>query len=77
VFVRFVDTFSQETAMPAEAPRPGSDATAQTPAEAVLPRTPQPMTRGEEWFAANREAFDFWNREIARNGLPFDRYRQF
>jgi len=35
------------------------------------------MTRGEEWFAANREAFDFWNREIARNGLPFDRYRQF
>jgi antitoxin CcdA len=29
-----------------------------------------------KWFEENREAFDFWNRDIEENGLPFDEYRQ-
>ena len=32
--------------------------------------------RRQKWFEENREAFDFWNREIEENGLPFDEYRQ-
>jgi antitoxin CcdA len=30
-----------------------------------------------KWLADNREAFDFWNRDIEENGLPLDVYRQF
>ncbi len=29
-----------------------------------------------KWFEENREAFDYWNRDMAENGLPFDEYRQ-
>ena len=33
--------------------------------------------RRKAWMEANKEAFDFWNDEIERNGLPLDQYRQF
>ena len=33
--------------------------------------------RRKQWLEANRDAFDFWNAEIEREGLPLDRYRQF
>jgi antitoxin CcdA len=33
--------------------------------------------RRKAWLEANREAFEFWNDDIGRNGLPLDRYRQF
>jgi antitoxin CcdA len=33
--------------------------------------------RRKEWLEANREALDFWNDEIDRNGLPLDAFRQF
>lgn len=29
-----------------------------------------------KWLEENREAIDYWNRDIAENGLPFDEYRQ-
>jgi post-segregation antitoxin (ccd killing protein) len=69
------DKFSQETTMPADAARPGSDAAAQTSADAMLPQAVQTPTRVQEWLGANREALDYWNRDIAANGLPLDRYR--
>jgi antitoxin CcdA len=33
--------------------------------------------RRKRWLEANREALDFWNAEIERDGLPLDAYRQF
>jgi antitoxin CcdA len=30
-----------------------------------------------KWLEDNREAFDYWNRDMAENGLPLDKYRQF
>ena len=30
-----------------------------------------------KWIEENREAFDYWNRDIAENGLPLDKYRKF
>jgi antitoxin CcdA len=33
--------------------------------------------RRKQWLEANREAFEFWNAEIERDGLPLDGYRQF
>jgi len=33
--------------------------------------------RRRKWFEENRGAFDFWNRDMAENGLPLDEYRQF
>jgi antitoxin CcdA len=33
--------------------------------------------RRKQWLEANREALDFWNDEIGRNGLPLDGFRQF
>ncbi len=33
--------------------------------------------RRQQWLEANREALDFWNAEIERDGLPLDDYRQF
>ncbi len=30
-----------------------------------------------KWLEENREAFDYWNRDMAENGLPLDEYRQF
>lgn len=32
--------------------------------------------RRQKWLEENRDAFDFWNREIEEHGLPFDEYRQ-
>ena len=63
--------------MPANATLPGSDEAAQTSVEATSPATCQTEARVQEWIAANREAFDYWNRDMAANGLPFDCYRQF
>ena len=33
--------------------------------------------RRPKWLEDNREAFEFWNRDIEENGLPLDEYRQF
>jgi antitoxin CcdA len=33
--------------------------------------------RRKQWLDANREALDFWNAEIGRDGLPLDEFRQF
>jgi antitoxin CcdA len=30
-----------------------------------------------KWLEENREAFDYWNRDMAENGLPLEKYRQF
>jgi antitoxin CcdA len=30
-----------------------------------------------KWVEENREAFDYWNRDMAENGLPLEKYRQF
>jgi len=29
-----------------------------------------------KWLEENREAFEYWNRDLEENGLPFDAYRQ-
>jgi len=63
--------------MPANPTPPASDETAQTPAEVASPAACQTEARVRDWIAANREAFDYWNRDMAENGLPFDCYRQF
>jgi antitoxin CcdA len=44
--------------------------------EAELPEAVAEVRR-KRWLEANREALDFWNAEIERNGLPLDAYRQF
>jgi hypothetical protein len=72
-----VDAFIRETPMPANPTLPGSDETTQTPTEVAPPVACQTEARVREWIAANRQAFDDWNRDMAANGLPFDCYRQF
>lgn len=34
-------------------------------------------TRAERWLAENRDALDYWNDYVEKNGLPLARYRQF
>ncbi|MDQ4087879.1 MAG: type II toxin-antitoxin system CcdA family antitoxin [Pseudomonadota bacterium] len=34
-------------------------------------------SRAEVWLEENREAIDFWNEWVEKNGLPLARYRQF
>jgi antitoxin CcdA len=32
---------------------------------------------GEEWKRQNRQAIESWNKWVAKNGMPYDEYRQF
>lgn len=32
---------------------------------------------GEEWKRDNRQAIESWNKWVAENGMPYDKFRQF
>ena len=51
----------------------------QDPTNACDPCTPKTTDEAalKRWLEANREAVDFWNADLERNGLPLDPYSQF
>lgn len=34
-------------------------------------------TRADQWLEENREAIEYWNGYVEKNGLPLARYRRF